>query len=721
MKKKLYIIAGTVLAIGLGALLAIPVLENQIHSSLEEMSLDTRIQEELESTGLRLTYQGKRFEIFHGLILKGARLEKEQNGSYVEVADFRDMVLSISYFSWATGGQPLSSIRSYNGRLYSDTLLTHKAGSFLEDLRDLLGNRDLDVGLYNIAWETASNSSQSGIRADLELKPEKDGLNLDFRFYGESGEIRFHGTLNNQDRRIYITLSEVPVQLLLDFMRTSDSVPALQLLPAWSTIRGELNGKGSMDLRQPGTAINLKGGFHSLHMDAGEPFALRLRNLEGDYHFSQVHSYEEGVLKSDIEIKAGDVLDTRLAYKKESSGLPHSLHLEGQATLSDLRNNLDTAIFTTLLHCAGQTRFSIDARYNESLTRIDLVPDVKLEDFKLLPPDGWPGQKEALANLSVHVDGARQRITGQGTVLDGKVSLDSKGKFSLARIEGGKLRLVQDIDHSMKVDGVSYRKLTELLVHTHSWILDRASRPDARKAEDQGPLWENEFIDMPLYTQILAGLQLDGQVSFVNMAQGTGLPDKATMRIASNPMNFNLSLSEDPGQPGVLRARYMGVWNEQLPSHTLSLNIKQKELSIHWPELTGQKGPSGISIDANFSSSGLYPADLMNYSNGQMYFKAYDMDMKAFAPFALGMKMLGKKIPDGPVIGDIEVVRSGTGQQIEYYRIVMETDTIVARGGGSYTIYEGGKTWLDVAFDGNRDKLNFQVQKNGKWLPDDGL
>ena len=226
---------------------------------------------------------------------------------------------------------------------------------------------------------------------------------------------------------------------------------------------------------------------------------------------------------------------------------------------------------------------------------------------------------------------------------------------------------------------------------------------------------------MPLYTQILAGLQLDGQVSFVNMAQGTGLPDKATMRIASNPMNFNLSLSEDPGQPGVLRARYMGVWNEQLPSHTLSLNIKQKELSIHWPELTGQKGPSGISIDANFSSSGLYPADLMNYSNGQMYFEAYDMDMKAFAPFALGMKMLGKKIPDGPVIGDIEVVRSGTGQQIEYYRIVMETDTIVARGGGSYTIYEGGKTWLDVAFDGNRDKLNFQVQKNGKWLPDDGL
>ena len=111
----------------------------------------------------------------------------------------------------------------------------------------------------------------------------------------------------------------------------------------------------------------------------------------------------------------------------------------------------------------------------------------------------------------------------------------------------------------------------------------------------------------------------------------------------------------------------------------------------------------------------------MNYSNGQMYFEAYDMDMKAFAPFALGMKMLGKKIPDGPVIGDIEVVRSGTGQQIEYYRIVMETDTIVARGGGSYTIYEGGKTWLDVAFDGNRDKLNFQVQKNGKWLPDDGL
>ena len=299
--------------------------------------------------------------------------------------------------------------------------------------------------------------------------------------------------------------------------------------------------------------------------------------------------------------------------------------------------------------------------------------------------------------------------------------MDSTGSIDISRIADGELRLVQNFDHSITVDGLSYEKLTQLILHTHSWILERASRPDARKAEDQGPLWENEFIDMPLYTQLLAGLNLKGSIRLINLKGGSGLPRNATLRISSNPQNFNLTLDEDRGEPGILRGRYMGVWNEQLPSHTLSLNIKQKEIQIDWPEITGKKGPTGVSIDANFSSSGLYPADLMNYSNGQIYFEAYEMDMKSFAPFELALKMLGKKIPDGPVIGDIEVVRSGTGQEIEYYRIVVETDTLVARGGGRYTIYEGGKTWLKISMDGYQDTLNFQVQKNGKWLPDDGL
>ncbi len=721
MNKKWYILIGLTLAILLGGWLSIPLVEARLHASLEAMQLESTIQKELETTGLRLTFQGKRFELLHGLILKGARLEKEENGKFYEVAEFRDLVLDVSYLAWLTGGQPLRSIRSYNGRLYSNAILSHRSGSFLEELRTLLAERDLDVHLQNIAWETAGNNAQSGIRADLDLEPDQSGLNLDFRFHGDSGEIRFHGTLNNDRRRIFITLSEVPFKLLMDFMRTSESVPSLQILPRWTQVRGEINGKGSMDLRQPGTAINLKGRFHSLYMDGSEPLGLRFRNLEGEYHFTQVHSYERGVLQSDIEIQASPHLNAKLTYSRKEDGLAHSLGLEGSMSFQDMRENQNARLFNTLVHCDGDVDFQIQTRYNESLTRIEVEPDIRFKDLKLYPPMSWPGGKEALVNLNIHLDPVTRKLTGKGMVLDAPFTVDSRGTVDVTRVNDGGLRLIQNFDHSATVDGLSYRKLTQLILHAHTWILDRASRPDARKAEDLGPLWENEFIDMPLYTQLLAGLNLKGQIQLINLQGGQGLPKNATLRISSNPQNFNLTLDEDSGEPGLFRARYMGVWNEQLPSHTLSLNIKQKNIQIDWPEITRKKGPSGVSIDANFSSSGLYPADLMNYSNGQLYFEAYEMDMKAFAPFELALKMLGKKVPDAAVIGDIEVVRSGTGQEIEYYRIVVETDSFVARGGGRYTIYEGGNTWLKVAMDGNQDTLNFQVQKNGKWLPDDGL
>ncbi|MEQ8352403.1 MAG: hypothetical protein RH862_13010 [Leptospiraceae bacterium] len=721
MDKKWYILAGLTLILLLGGWLSIPLLESRLQTSLEEMNLETQIQKELETTGLRLTFQGKRFELRHGLILKGARLEKEENGRFHEVAHFRDLVLDISYLAWLTGGQPLRSIRSYNGRLFSDKLLSHRSGSFLEELRTLLESRNLEIHLQNMAWESSGNTLQSGILADFNLEPEESGLDLDFRFYGDSGEIRFHGTLNKEDRRIFITLSEVPLKLLMDFMRTSDSVPSLQILPSWTGVRGELNGKGSMDLQTPGTAINLKGQFHSLNLDGGEPLGLRFRNLEGDYHFTQVHSYKKGVLKADVSIQAAPFMELTLAYSKEEDGLPNSTHISGTMQLQDMRDDSTTSIYNTLIHCNGLIEFDVGARYNESLSRIDLDPEIKLQNFQIFPPRTWPGGQESLANIDLHLDPSSNRLSGKGTILDASFLMDSTGSVELVKVGQGQLRLVQNLDHSITIDGLSYRRLTELLIHSHAWILDRASRPDAKKAEDQGPLWENEFIDMPLYTQLLAGLNLKGQIKLVNLKGATGLPQKATLRLSSNPQNFNLTLDEDRGEPGLLRGRYMGVWNEQLPSHTISLNIKQKQINVDWPGLTGKKGPSAISIDANFSSSGLYPADIMNYSNGNMYFEARDMDIKAFAPFELALKMLGKPIPEGPVIGDIEVVRSGTGQQIEYYRIVVETEDMVARGGGSYTIYEGGNTWLNVAMDGTQEKLNFQIQKNGKWLPDDGL
>lgn len=720
MKKKWSIIGGVILALFLGGWIAIPQLESSLLASLENEALDTRIQQELQSTGLRLTYQGKRFEILYGFILKGARLEKEQDGQYVPVAEFRNLVLSVSYFRWLTGGDPLKSIRSYSGRIHSSSLFS-RSGNFLDVLSEFLQTRDIDISLNNVSWESGPGSRQSGVMVDVYLAPAEEGLELDFNFHGSSGEIRFHGTLTEQNRRVFVTLSDVPLDLMLEFLRTSESVPSLHILPEWAEFRGIINGRGSMDLREPGTAANLEGSIIDLNLTGSEPFGLELKNVNGQYKFSQVYSYEDGVLQSDIQIRSPDLLDTSLSYRLKKEGLPHELTLKGKTTFSNTATESKSAVTTSFLHCRGQVEYDIRMRYNDSLQRVELIPDIKLNSFELLGPPDWPNSQEPLAILNLHVDGKEQRITGTGQVLDGKIKIDSKGGFSLAkRGEDHRLTLVQNLDHSVEIHGLSYEKLTAATVNAHSWILNRASRPDARKAEDGGPLWENQFIDSAIYTQLLSGLNWKGQVRLMDLQGGRGLPKQATLRMDTNALGFNLSLNENTGEPGLLRGRYMGVWNEQLPSHTLSLNIKQKELSINWAP-TGKKGPSRVSIDANFTSSGVFPADLINYSNGQLYFEAYEMDLKVFAPFELGMRMLGRKIPEGPVIGDIEVVRSGTGQEIEYYRIVVKTPDLVARGGGRYSIYEGGSTWLNVAQNGREEKLNFQIQKNGKWLPDDGL
>ncbi|MCB1139513.1 MAG: hypothetical protein KDK23_12185 [Leptospiraceae bacterium] len=721
MKKKWFIAAGIILVLVLAGWIAIPAVEAQLLSSLEKQDLENRIQEELKTTGLRITYQGKRYELLYGLILKGAKLEKEQNGEYVPVAEFRNLVLSVSYIRWLTGGEPLKSIRSYSGRIFASTILNHRSESFLERLRTFLSARDIDIAFTGIFWETGQRGADSRIRVDMNLAADDGALHLDFRFHGDSGEIKFEGMLDKSRRRVFITLSDVPLSLLLDFLRTSDSVPSLQILPEWSEFTGIINGKGSMDLQDPGTAANLKGNIRNLNLVSGDPFGLQLRDLNGDFHFSQVFSYADGVLKSDIQIESNPTLQSRLSYEKSRSGLPHRVQLKGRAEFTDSRQTQENSISTSFMHCSGAADYSIELAYNDSLSRIEVVPDVKLQDFRILPPVDWAGSRDALVNLELHLDGKNESLTGAGTVLGAKTAINSRGSLSLSRDTEGKLTLVQNFSHSAEIRGLSYEQLTALILDAHSWILNRASKPDAKKAEDQGPLWENQFIDMPLYSQILAGLNWKGEIRLLDLHGGKGLPGKATVRLSSNRQSFNISLDEDRGEPGVLRGRYMGVWNEQLPTHTLSLNIKQKDIEINWPRITAGQGPNGVSIDANFSSNGLYPADLINYSNGNMYFEAYNMDLKAFAPFELGLKMLGKKVPDGPVPGDIEVVRSGTGQEIEYYRIVVETDDLVARGGGRYTIYEGGRTWLNVATDGNQQKVNFQVQKTGKWLPDDGL
>ena len=57
-------------------------------------------------------------------------------------AEFRNLVLDISYFRWFTGAAPLQSIRSYSGNLYSGEVLSDRSGNLLDQLRQFLITRN---------------------------------------------------------------------------------------------------------------------------------------------------------------------------------------------------------------------------------------------------------------------------------------------------------------------------------------------------------------------------------------------------------------------------------------------------------------------------------------------------------------------------------------------------------------------------------------------------
>ena len=138
MKKRWLILSGIIAVLLIAGWISVPYIEASLQSSLDSLEMERKIQEELQtSTGLRITYQGKRFELLHGLILTGARLEKNKNGTWEPIAEFRNLVLDISYFRWFTGAAPLQSIRSYSGNLYSGEVLSDRSGNLLDQLRTL--------------------------------------------------------------------------------------------------------------------------------------------------------------------------------------------------------------------------------------------------------------------------------------------------------------------------------------------------------------------------------------------------------------------------------------------------------------------------------------------------------------------------------------------------------------------------------------------------------
>lgn len=701
-----------------------------------------RIKENLalsikEKTGLTARIQGARFDLINGIILFGIRLyPAAEISEQTYLIQIESLAIEPSYLNFFRGGPPFKKIRIERGRINVDLLnypswleLLRKAsfsearpeittGDFLHTFlhpEETLHNFDsLQIEATDLSAAFIRTKSGPNLVIDLAGGRSGDGWRSEATVYlgDEARTALFHviGSYNPVRRGIlFFKMEGLDPSILHSLLALSPFLPEDFANPPAIFDGGLITGMGSLSFYGQGIGININADYENLRVRVMEPLPSFM-TIAGSGHLS---------INSGIETETGRLVFNRVRIEQpellldvqhsiseakgrkgqSGKGRINDLTVNGRIDFPEGRNDVPALSFADIF---GEFAFSYRSTRESNAPSLTPHGKLTLSNLRIYPPrdlrSGDSGEQPPLITGRGTVElGNNLSLSFSGDFMNSRLSLHGRSPIRISRVQRygrePEYQLEQKWDLNAEASGLSYGDLFAFLSRIHRTVLTQGSHPDAKKIEDSGPVWENGFMNRPLYQNWLRLLNLAGEIKLSHLKNGGDLPSELRFRV--NKTGGTMAIQLNPPSPS-LDFVYRLELERQIPQHELRFNLSTTDNPLSLRTLTGiGSNPRTVEMVYVFGGEGIYTGDLVGRTWSSMSLKLGDVDLKDFEPAKILMHRMDRSNLN-LFAQTLTITRSTEGPFIKYGSIQIQTPDLSAYGSGDFSYYRGGNLNLNL-------------------------
>lgn len=666
-------------------------------SAVEPSEVAEKLKQSASEAGMKLEYQGSRFDYMFGYVLTGVRISDDSG----EVFRCSSLLLRITPFSLFREN-PVSRLEVFDGQL--SVIRPGKLSHSIDSVIRLLGENNLDMHLEGI--RLPFEKTDRFLTIDIEPSG-KDTARIHGRINStREGSLVLKGNWSPGKRnRIFINAARTDLTSTMEFLSGETTPENLYRIP-FQAGSGLIIANGSVDLEADGMAINLEGGVSGLN---GSVFSgtISAADLSGKFRFNAVRSYEDGLLTAELKFES-DFLTGSYRFTPD----------DGQEINVTLEFGKDSTLQFKPAELEGIVETKSKVYYDDRYKRLFWVLNLKGSDLKFttipLHIDNLSVQSGKEADYAVH------EIRSDGSFRNSPYTYSADGK---SRFRTGKeFSIERNTNHVLNISKYSYKQIIKDVIYIHSWMTEKARDPKSTRIEDEGPLWLSEPETHPFYIRYIRNARDKIDLSLKGLTDAGNLPDELKIDAELDPLTFRADLRVPRSEDYTINAYYRASFAGAAPDHQTELTFKARESALNIEPLTGSDTPlRDWNFTARFNALGWYPADMINQSSGQLSFRGYPLDLRKSGRMVIIQRMVAME--DIPSAADLQFFRSTTGTTINLggIRASDESTGWEAAGAGEYSVHEGGR--LNLTFLNNesykRKRISLRVMPDGRWLPDD--
>ena len=713
-------------------------IEKNISEQLNIPLIKETLAKNIETkTGLSIKIQGLRFDLWHGLVFSGIRLyptSEKTEKTYLIHAE--NLILNLSYLNLLRGKDPFSSIKIRGGKLNPYALNYSEWRALVKNLTEsnspgtLILNRNEELSLWNkltnpenLFYDISTMKIEAeNIRVSLPLrKSGSSGENtsiLKFNINSElleniyqcnffllegSGEKKIlEGTgkwSSVNSGEIHFNYKNFPLYIMSRIISGSNLIPHELEDSPFSLESGLLIGKGSITFLQNGMGMNMEGNTEELLLNIPDnDFTVFSISGISKFHFNtgiDTNTGNTAFIRLGLEQK---FLNVKLEYEdpffKDPPEKKKTIKLNVSA---EFFNDKDISPSFPLMEASGTLKLTSKTLYTLAPFSTESEGVLKLENILIKLPEEIFNDNTSVSKQNPLL------IHNLNLSFSNNMALNLKGRFlgsdlSMSAVSPLKITKVneqhiynQNWNGNIIFKGLSYQKLSDTIFRLHKYILQEGAKPDAKKAEDHGPIWNFGFRNDPLYTGFIRPMDLKMNLEIINTEDSkSDLPDSIVFDIIKRGGSFRFDL-KDINAPGInLDFYYTADMELSLPHHEMKMNLLLENNSLSFARLINIKSPpKKVKMTYGFGGDGIYIGDMVSRSWSSALLEMESADLSD-----LGAIQIAKHIRefDRPAFkaDTFSIQRSTEGPFIRLGTISMNTPYISARGSGQYLLGTGG-------------------------------
>lgn len=751
-----------------------PYIENRVNESLDGDEIRSFLSQAVEHrTGLHLKVRGVRFDLRHGLIFSGIRLEKADpvlHHPYIFKTE--SLILRISYWNLVRGVFPFSRLVLQRGKLDPWSLsLKDWAGIFRsfgkpnanpehDDVLELtmkgrkyrftggftrhtaLESRGLEIIAFPEGEGSGSLISPT-LSMDMQVTPGEDSFHLEAKSSllasGKAeGELKARGEwTGDETRRLFFQYNNINVPFLYQLLRELGFVAPSFLIPFPEMQSGKVSGKGSIHIYDIGLGLDATGKYSQVSIAYpidGDPF-LGVTGRSGEFSFNSGFDerYQEPAFVTLETSEPGirfSYMDRNAMVHPDENRIEMSAEIDMEKLLKKEPDSDGTGPGLIAPHIPVSGKIKLFFRSPNRT--IPAVPEIKLEAQDLVPFAG--NQTNGIAFPEpLSIEKALYSISGNGEMVlegTGKLygapwSLDGTGTAALDRISDGRLILKRKSMMNVHVKDASYRMLGLGAVRAFKHVIREGSKKNALITEDLGPVWKNKFRDTDFFAYLVRPEEFDLNIQFENMLEGAqGLAPSPAIFVRKRNEAMTAILQNATSSSGGFSVQYTSSYENSLPRHDLRIKGEVRQNQTPFPSLLfTDTPPGGLRFEYVYSGEGVLFGDIVNRSYTSFALDVTDVDISNMPETKAAMHRFQV---DGSVFKDMNLrYRSSTdGPAVRIGFLDLNGEFVDIRGRGQYTPSDGGEAnfvyYLRKPIPGvlSGGRFNFEILKNRNWIPE---